>query len=116
MKTLKQQIENLSDSDLMQVWQMVCDLFKLPDYHVYTNNEEFFNEIGRPEPIDVARSCACGNYHYQHEYVKFDGYGNLKSGDFLMDMVDIYQIEDCVNKYPDDFAEWFELEESEEEE
>lgn len=113
MKTLKEQIENLSDSDLLQVWQLVCELFNLHDDHVYTNDEEFFNEIWRPEPIEVARSCTYGNYHYQHEYVKFNGYGNLESGDFLLDMVDTGQIEGCVNQYPDEFSEWFEFEESE---
>lgn len=116
MATIKEQIEQLSDSDLLQVWQLVCDLFNYHDDHIYNNDEEFFNEIWNPKPIEVARSCTYGDYHYNHNYVRFDGYGNLESSDNVSDYVDEYQIEDCVNQYPDDFSEWFELEESEEEE
>lgn len=114
MATIKEQIEQLSDSDLLQVWQEVCDLFNRADSLIYINDEEFLNEIWKPEPIEVARSCAYGDYHYQHEYVRFDGYGNPKSSDNVADFVDEYQIEECVQRYPERFEGWFELEESEE--
>lgn len=113
MATIKEQIEQLSDSDLLQVWLEVCDLFNLADSLIYNNDEEFFNEIWNPEPIEVARSCTHGDYHYQHEYVRFDGYGNLESSDYVADFVDEYQIEECVERYPERFGEWFEIEESE---
>lgn len=112
MVTIKEQIQQLNDSDLLQVWQQVCDLFKLADSHVYNNDDEFF-EIWGANGSEVARAIHFGDYNYSHEYVTFNGYGNLESSNDIFELIDDTQIEDCVNQYPEQFTEWFEIEESE---
>lgn len=114
MKSLKEQISNLSDGDLLSVWREVCDLFNLSDSEIFENDEEFF-EIWGATGIEVARSVHYGDYRYSDDYVHFDGYGNLESSNRVKDFTDEYQIIDCVNQNPDSFTEWFEIEEVEEE-
>ena len=46
---------------------------------VYSNDEEFFNMFFEGSPAEVARAIYYGDYNYNDEYVKFNGYGNLES-------------------------------------
>ena len=47
----------------------------------YENDEEFFNTFFYNNPMEAVRSSYYGNYNYCDNWVKFDGYGNLKSVD-----------------------------------
>ena len=52
------------------------------EYLEYWNNdEEFFNTYFYNNPTEAVRSAYYGNYNYCDNWVKFDGYGNLKSVD-----------------------------------
>ena len=52
------------------------------DFLEYWNNdEEFFNTFFYNNPTEAVRSSYYGNYNYCDNWVKFDGYGNLKSVD-----------------------------------
>ena len=52
------------------------------DYLEYfENDEEFFNTFFYNNPSEAVRSAYYGNYNYCDNWVKFDGYGNLKSVD-----------------------------------
>mgnify|MGYP001370473205 CR=1 FL=1 len=44
----------------------------------YENDEEFFNTFF-VNPHDAIRAVMFGDYNYNDEYVRFDGYGNLDS-------------------------------------
>ena len=46
---------------------------------VYENDEEFFNIFFENKPSEVARAIYYGDYKYNDDYVKFNGYGNLKT-------------------------------------
>ena len=48
---------------------------------VFENDEEFFNMFFENKPMEAVRSALYGNYNYNDEYVKFDGYENLESLD-----------------------------------
>ena len=63
----------------------------------YENNEEFFNTFFYNNPMEAVRSEFYGDYHYCDKYVKFDGYGNLKS-------VDDYGLEKEYKYYIDDIT------------
>ena len=63
----------------------------------YENNEEFFNTFFYNNPMEAVRSEFYGDYHYCDKYVKFDGYGNLKS-------VDDYELEKEYKYYIDDIT------------
>ena len=63
----------------------------------YENNEEFFNTFFYNNPMEAVRSSFYGDYHYCDKYVKFDGYGNLKS-------VNDYELEKEYKYYIDDIT------------
>ena len=46
---------------------------------VYSNDEEFFEMFFEGNPMEVARAIYYGDYNYNDEYIKFNGYGNLES-------------------------------------
>ena len=63
----------------------------------YENNEEFFDTFFYNNPMEAVRSSFYGDYNYCDEFVKFDGYGNLKS-------VDDYELEKEYKYYIDDIT------------
>lgn len=68
------------------------------DFLEYWNNdEEFFNTFFYNNPSEAVRSSYYGDYNYCDEYVKFDGYGNLKS-------VNEYGLEKEYKDYIDDIT------------
>ena len=46
---------------------------------VYENDEEFFNIFFEGKPAELARAIYYGDFNYNDEYIKFNGYGNLKT-------------------------------------
>lgn len=46
---------------------------------VYENDEEFFETFFNNKPMEAVRAAQYGDYKFNHEYVTFDGYGNLQS-------------------------------------
>ena len=63
----------------------------------YENDEEFFNTYFYNNPTEAVRSAYYGDYNYCDNWVKFDGYGNLKS-------VDDYGLEKEYKDYIDDIT------------
>ena len=63
----------------------------------YENDEEFFNMFFPNNPMEAVRSSYYGDYNYCDKYVKFDGYGNLKS-------VDDYELEKEYKDYIDEIT------------
>ena len=50
------------------------------DYlEVYENDEEFFNMFFEGKPAELARAIYYGDFNYNDNYIKFNGYGNLKT-------------------------------------
>ena len=68
------------------------------DYLEYfENNEEFFDTFFYNNPMEAVRSSFYGDYHFSDNWVKFDGYGNLKS-------VNDYELENEYRDYIDDIT------------
>ena len=63
----------------------------------FDNDEEFFNTFFYNNPTEAVRSAYYGDYNYCDNWVKFDGYGNLKS-------VDDYGLEKEYKDYIDDIT------------
>lgn len=49
------------------------------DWLDYRDNDEEFFDTFFTKPMDAVRAAYFGKYKYSDEYVRFDGYGNLKS-------------------------------------
>lgn len=46
---------------------------------VMENDEEFFNTYFEGRPMEAVRAAHYGEYNYNDDYVRFNGYGNLES-------------------------------------
>lgn len=79
MKALIEQINNLSASELVMLNNAYCESINSLDNEIFENDEEFFNLFFDGNPFEVARSTFYGNYNFSHDWVRFDGYGNLET-------------------------------------
>ena len=77
------------------------------DYLEYfENNEEFFNTFFYNNPMEAVRSEFYGDYHYCDKYVKFDGYGNLKSvNDYELEKEYKYYIDEIIDSLLEHYQE-----------
>ena len=98
---VKEFLENLTDSELQNIWNEYCDKNNSCDY-IYSMFE--FDDIMQNEtPENIARKIYYGNFNITDNYFMFDGYENLKSGyaDELIyceELADyICRNEDCLN-------------------
>ena len=70
---------------------------------VYENDEEFFDMFFKGRPAEVARAIYYGDFNYNDEYIKFNGYGNLETlseydyEELLKENVE--EVIDCLIKY-----------------
>jgi hypothetical protein len=51
----------------------------LDNLDVYENDEEFFDTFFEGKPMEAVRAAQYGDYAYNNDYVRFNGYGNLES-------------------------------------
>jgi hypothetical protein len=93
MKTLKTQLlnainkadENFNSNQLLELNNAYCEAINNMDNQIFSNDEDFF-EMFFPNAGDglrVAQAVFYGDYKYSHDYVMFDGYGNLQSYDYI---------------------------------
>lgn len=77
------------------------------DFLEYWNNdEEFFNTFFYNNPMEAVRCEFYGDYSYSDKYVKFDGYGNLKSvNEYELEKEYKYYIDDIVKALIDHYQE-----------
>ena len=80
---LLNEIKGLLLNDLDTLKDVVSELNSwngcLDYLEVYENDEEFFNIFFEGKAMEVARAIYYGDYNYNDEYVKFNGYGNLET-------------------------------------
>lgn len=104
----------------------------LDHLRVSYNDEEFFNTYFHNNPMGAVRSVSFGEYNFNDEYVRFNGYGNLVTLDEWQlhrelreskeDIIDEYLRlleensidDDCISDFISDLEEEEEQEEGEE--
>lgn len=99
------QINEMTSSELVALNNTYADAIN-SDSQIYSNDEEFFELFYHQSPMEVARAVCFGDYNYSHDWVEFDGYGNLKSyytitTDDLCERIDV--IADYIIENPYDF-------------
>ena len=96
-----EEIKNYLLNHIDEIGGIISDINSIDgslDYlEYYENNEEFFDTFFYNNPTEAVRSSFYGDYHYCDEWVKFDGYGNLKS-------VNDYELEKEYKYYIDDIT------------
>lgn len=106
-------LKDLSSSELVSIHNTYCSEANYNDDEIYSNDEDFFNTFFDGRPYEVARSCFYGDYNYSHDYVVFNGYGNLESFNSPEDKIDFDGIANYILENPEAFD--IELIEEEEE-
>jgi len=82
MKTIIEQINNLSKSELIELNNIYAQSIGSKD-EIYGNDEDFFEAFFSGNVNEALRAAHFGEYNYLDDYVKFNGYGNLESFNFF---------------------------------
>jgi len=114
-------INNMTENELVQLNSLYCEHACIYDGEIFSNDEEFFS-IYFPNAGDglrVAQAVFYGDYNYSHNWVKFNGYGNLQSyshitTDDLCELVPT--IAEFIEENPNDFEHLINVAELTEEE
>jgi hypothetical protein len=93
METLKTQLlnainkadENFNSNQLLELNNTYCEAINNMDNQIFSNDEEFFEMFfpNAGDGLKVAQAVFYGDYNYSHDYVMFNGYGNLQSYDYI---------------------------------
>lgn len=72
-------INDMNEGELVQLNNEYCQSANYTDNEIFDNDEDFFSTFFENDTIGAVRAVSYGNYNYSHNYVKFNGYGNLES-------------------------------------
>ena len=75
----------------------------LENLDFWENDEEFFNTFF-DNPMDAIRATYYGNYNYNDDYVKFNGYGNIDS---YSEYERIEEIKDNIDDIVENLVEYY---------
>jgi hypothetical protein len=103
---IKNAIENMDSSELMNLNNRLCDELNYSDHVIYSNDEDFLDMFDK---TNLVQRVCYGDYNYTHDFVWFDGYGNFKSDNFLTtdNLPDL--LDNMVNEIYDDFNNYSDL-------
>ena len=100
-------INELPEDDLLEIYNELAENAGYNDDRIYNNGDSFLDEMFS-NPSDAVAAVCYGKYSYTDDFVKFDGYANLQSGNYLTDLVDkgmfLDLLEDAeynINEYED---------------
>lgn len=67
-------------SELVYKWNEYCQDSQYYDDEYFYNDDDFFNEyFSDCEPMRIIQATYFGDYRYNDDWLKFNGYGNLNS-------------------------------------
>lgn len=71
----------------LNIWNDYCRETNNTDEKIYENDRFFFNDFFGGSVYAAVCSVCDGKYNYVDKYVKFDDRGNLRSGNYLSELV-----------------------------
>jgi hypothetical protein len=100
MKTSKilKAINEMTQDELIQLNNQYCQQINASDDEVYSNDEEFFEVFFADKVLEAVRAVSYGDYQYSHDYVKFNGYGNLESFSYF-EVKDLCELPEVMAEY-----------------
>ena len=72
-------INAMDENELVYLNNAYCQAINASDSEIFGNDEDFFETFFSSSPMRLAQAICYGDYHYYHEYVRFNGYGNLET-------------------------------------
>ena len=73
---IKENILNMSYSEIVTLHNQYCINMSYYDDEIFENDPYIINDLFS-EPFEALRSMYYGQYDPNHEFFKFNGYGNL---------------------------------------
>ena len=110
-------INDMNEAELIQLNNEYCDAANYRDNEIYDNDEHFFATYFENDTIGAVRAVSYGNYNYSHNFVKFNGYGNLESFSYFSTNDLCENVETMAEYIADnlqDFTQFDNIEETEE--
>lgn len=114
-EAVKEYLNELTSAELVSIHNEYTQSCNSSDNEIYNNEEEFFNMFFENKAMEAVRAVSYGEYNYSHDYVIFNGYGNLVSFNDPSGEIDIDAISADILENPENYC-GIELEEEEEEE
>ena len=110
-------INDMNEAELIQLNNEYCEAANYRDNEIYDNDEDFFSTFFENDTIGAVRAVSYGSYNYSHNYVKFNGYGNLESFSYFNTNDLCENVETMAEYIADnlqDFTQFDNIEETEE--
>lgn len=109
-------INNMNQHELVELNNLYCQSADIYDSEIFSNDEEFFNMFypNAGDGLKVAQAVFYGDYNYSHDWVTFNGYGNLQSyshinTDNICELVET--IAEYIEENPNDFDNLIDIDE-----
>lgn len=83
VENIIEQINNMNSAELIDLNNTYCQSANLCDSEIFSNDEEFFDMFFGTETLRAVQATQYGDYNYSHDYVTFNGYGNLDSFSYM---------------------------------
>ena len=110
---------HLHNDDIMNLNNRIAEDLQFDWMFVYDNqDEDVINDIlDTKNPIEILRMASSGEYNVGHDFVRFNGYGNLISSNCISDLTFDYELMvDWIIKHPEEAKDFgIDLDEDDEE-
>ena len=96
---------HLHNDDIMNLNNRIAEDLQFDWMYVYDNqDEDVINDIlDTKNPIEILRMASSGEYNVGHDFVRFNGYGNLISSNCISDLTFDYELMvDWIIKHPEE--------------
>lgn len=76
IKAIIEEINCFDNDQMVQLNNEYCDQQNCPDDQIYSNDANFFAD-NFSDMMEAVRAVSYGDYNYTHDWVTYNGYGNL---------------------------------------
>lgn len=93
-------INEANENELVELNNAYCEAIDNMDSQIFSNDEEFFGIFypNAGDGLKVAQAVHFGDYNYSHDWVQFNGYGNLKSYSYI-EVKDLCELPEVMAEY-----------------
>lgn len=103
IKAIIEEINCFDNDQMVQLNNEYCDQQNCPDDQIYSNDANFFADVYGGDVMEAVRAVSYGDYNYTHDWVKFNGYGNLES----MNVIDEDDLCESIDTIAEEVADNF---------
>lgn len=119
LEAIIEEINGFNDKELKDLNNIFCSMTNSEDDMIYNNDQEFFDMFFYNDAMEAIRRAHYGDYTCSESFVKFNGYGNIFSIEYIKeaDLSDSFEaiaenVADNLREYshlfdvdPNDFEE-----------